>query len=61
MKRCTKCKREKPANSQTFVMAPNRPDGLDRWCLNCFNLSTPREQKAHYRAITPRLGPDGKP
>jgi len=61
MKRCTKCKEQKPATDQHFVGDPSKPDGLDSWCLACFRNSDAKQQKAHWRTTQPKLKADGKP
>lgn len=48
-KACTRCKEEKPRNSEFFPLHNKVKDGLDSWCRKCRSSYRSEVRRGHYR------------
>jgi hypothetical protein len=49
--RCTKCKKEKPANLEYFPPHNKKLNGLDSWCRACRSLYRSNINRGRFRAV----------
>jgi transcription elongation factor Elf1 len=49
MLKCTRCKQEKPANSEYFPLHNKKKNGLDSWCRSCRSTYRSETRRGYYR------------
>ena len=53
MLKCTRCKQEKPENSEFFPLHNKKANGLDSWCRQCRGTYRSEIRRGKYREMIP--------